>query len=73
MSKLKKNSSSTAKTRDGYKLAGRTSDGVWIIKPSEPPTHFSSRQASASVKKVLRESGLLRESASGRFAENPKK
>lgn len=73
MEKPVNNSNSTAKTREGYKIAGRASDGVWIIKPSVRPTHFSQSEASASVKKVLRESGMLRGSESGRFVENAKK
>ena len=59
--------------KDGYKIAGRASDGVWIIKPSSSPTHFSRAEASESVKKVLRESGMLRDTGSGRFVENAKK
>jgi hypothetical protein len=73
MGKQTKNSNSTSKTREGYKIAGRASDGVWIIKPSARPTHFSQSEASASVKKVLRESGMLRDSESGHFVGNTKK
>ena len=42
--------------KDGYKVVGQARDGVWIIKPSVRPTHFSQAEAAASVKKVWRDS-----------------
>jgi hypothetical protein len=69
MSKLGKNTFSNTKTKDGYRVVGQARDGVWIIKPSLRPTHFSAAEAAASVRKVLRESGQLREAASGLNSE----
>lgn len=73
MAKINYSAGRAAKVKNGYKIAGQASDGVWIIKPSSRPTHFSNSEASASVKKVLRESGMLRDSRSGRFVDNAKK
>lgn len=50
-----------SKTRHGDEILGRARDGVWIIKPTVKPTHFSPKEAATSVSKVLRESH------SGRF------
>jgi hypothetical protein len=55
MEKIMKRNTSAVKIRDGYKIAGRSKDGVWILKPSIPPTHFSVAEARASVSKVLRD------------------
>jgi hypothetical protein len=56
MAKASKNTGSAAKMKDGYKVVGQARDGVWIIKPSVRPTHFSQAEAAASVKKVWRDS-----------------
>jgi hypothetical protein len=56
MVKANKNFNSASKTKYGYKVVGQAIDGVWIIKPSVRPTHFSQAEASASVKKVWRDS-----------------
>jgi hypothetical protein len=55
MVKTSKYTGSTAKTKDGYKVVGQARDGVWIIKPSVRPTHFSQAEAAASVKKIWRD------------------
>jgi hypothetical protein len=56
MAKANKNTGSASKMKDGYKVIGQARDGVWIIKPSVRPTHFSQAEAAASVKKVWRDS-----------------
>jgi hypothetical protein len=56
MVKANKNFGTNTRTKDGYKVVGQARDGVWIIKPSSRPTHFSQSEAAASVKKVWRDS-----------------
>jgi hypothetical protein len=56
MSSAKEFRSANAKRPDGYAVTGRAKDGVWIIKPSLKPTHFSRTEAASSVVKILRQS-----------------
>jgi hypothetical protein len=55
MGKVEKRTSQANKTLGGYRFDGRAKDGVWIIRPSLKPDHFSRAEAAASVAKVLRE------------------
>ena len=47
----------------GYKVAGRTGDGVRILEPKTKPTHFTSRERRSTL------ANLKRDSATGRFVE----
>ena len=38
---------------DGYTYVGRTSDGVRIIEPKVPPTHFTSEEMRETIERVL--------------------
>jgi hypothetical protein len=38
---------------DGYTYVGRTSDGVRIIEPKVPPTHFTSEEMRETIDRVL--------------------
>jgi hypothetical protein len=60
------NSPSNNPPKGDYRYAGQTRDGVWIIKPSHKPTHFSNSEISEAFGKVGRES------VSGRFADRKK-
>jgi hypothetical protein len=56
MAKAAKITRSIAKPATGYKVVGQAKDGIWILRPSVKPTHFSAAQARASVAKVMKES-----------------
>ena len=49
MSKVKK-----PKPAPGYKIAGRSADGIPILEPKTRPSHFTSRQMKSTVKSVIR-------------------
>lgn len=38
---------------DGYVYAGRTSDGVRIIEPRVPPTHFTREEMRDTIARVI--------------------
>jgi hypothetical protein len=63
MGKASKSIGTGSRTKGGYKVVGQARDGIWIIKPSSRPTHFSQAEAAASVKKVWRDS------QSGQFSD----
>ena len=35
-----------------YATVGRTSDGVTVLQPSTPPTHFTTSQARTAISKL---------------------
>lgn len=65
MAKVTKSSKSS---RSGtYKVAGRTSDGVFILAPKAKPTHFTAREMRSTITEVRRDS------KSGRYMVRSKK
>lgn len=60
------NSQSNSPPKGDYRYAGQTRDGVWVIRPSHKPTHFSNSEISAAFGKIGRDS------ASGRFVDRKK-
>jgi hypothetical protein len=39
--------------RDSYRVAGKTSDGVKILRGAVPPKHFTSRQIREAITSVV--------------------
>jgi hypothetical protein len=54
MAKSPSNSKAGRSAASGrYMAVGRTSDGVTVLKPSKPATHFTARQARTTINSQL--------------------
>jgi hypothetical protein len=70
---MTKASKASGKSRTGrYESVGRTSDGVVILKPAVPPTHFTYSQIKRTVEAVRKQArDRARDAEAGHLAEPP--